>query len=230
VTCYFDAVVFNPRHFVYMAERNITALKRQKKNQERVNVYLDGEFAFGLPVDAAISLRIGQALSEADVAALQDTDRFARLRDQAMRYLSYRPRSAAELRRHLLRKGHEELLVEGVLMYLSERSLLDDFAFARYWVEQRETFKPRSRLALRQELYARGVEAAAIDAALDEVDEAAAASRAASKLAWKWQGLPYDEFRNKLGAYLQRRGFSYDIIRSIVDQIWAESGTDDTAT
>ncbi len=213
-----------------MAERQITALKRQKKNQERVNVYLDGEFAFGLPLDAALSLRVGQALSEGDIAALQETDRFARLRDQALRYLSYRPRSVAELRRHLLRKGHEAPLVDRVLAYLSERSLLDDFAFARYWVEQRETFKPRSRLALRQELYARGVEAAAIDAALDEVDEAAAASRAAHKLAWKWQGLPYDEFRNKAGAYLQRRGFSYDIIKSIVEEIWAEFGAEDTAT
>jgi regulatory protein len=213
-----------------MVERKITALKPQKKNQERVNVYLDGEFAFGLPLDAAIALRIGQTLSEDDIAALQDRDRFARLRDQAMRYLSYRPRSVAELRRHYLRKGHEEPLIDRVIAYLTERSLLDDYAFARYWVEQRETFKPRSRLALRQELYARGVEPAAIDAALDEVDEIAAARRVATKLAWKWQQLPYAEFRTKLGAYLQRRGFSYDIIKLIVEETWAEIGAEDTAT
>lgn len=213
-----------------MAERKITALKRQKKNQERVNVYLDGEFAFGLPIDAAIALRVGQTLDEAAITGLQDKDRFARLRDQATRYLSYRPRSAAEVRRHLLRKGHEEALVERVIAYLTERSLLDDIAFAQYWVEQRETFKPRSRVALRQELYARGLDAAVIDAAIEDVDEAAAARRAAAKLAWKWQGLDYDALRAKLGGYLQRRGFGYDIIKRTVEATWAEIGADETAT
>ena len=148
-----------------MAERKITALRQQKRNQERVNVYLDGEFAFGLPLESAIGLRVGQTLSDAEIAALQDQDQFVRLRSQAERYLSYRPRSTAELRRHLLRKGHDEAQVERVIAYLTERSLLDDYAFARYWVEQRVTFKPRSQMALRQELYARGVDAAAIDAA-----------------------------------------------------------------
>lgn len=213
-----------------MADRKITALKRQKKNEERVSVYLDGEFAFGLPIDAAVALRTGQTLSEAEIAALQDKDRFARLRDQATRYLSYRPRSVAEVRRHLLRKGHEEALVERVIAYLSDRALLDDMTFARYWVEQRETFKPRSRMALRQELYARGVNAAAIDAAIGDVDEIAAARSAAEKYAWKWQGLDYDTLRARLGGYLQRRGFGYDIIKLIVEETWAEIGPDETAT
>lgn len=213
-----------------MAERKITALRQQKRSQERVNVYLDGEFAFGLPLESAIGLRVGQTLSDAEIAALQDQDQFVRLRSQAERYLSYRPRSTAELRRHLLRKGHDEAQVERVIAYLTERSLLDDYAFARYWVEQRVTFKPRSQMALRQELYARGVDAEAIDAALEDVDEAAAAHDAAGKQAWKWQGLPYDEFRAKLGAYLQRRGFSYEIIRTELEQAWAEYGSGDEAT
>jgi regulatory protein len=213
-----------------LLEQKITALRQQKRNQERVNVYLDGEFAIGLPLEAALGLRVGQTLNDGEIAALQDRDQFVRLRIQAERYLSYRPRSKNELRRHLLRKGHEEILVDRVIDYLSERSLLDDFAFARYWVEQREAFKPRSLMALRQELYARGVEAAAIDTALEDVDEAAAAHEAASKMAWKWQGLPYDEFRNKLGAYLQRRGFGYDIIRTEIQQAWAEFGAGDEAT
>lgn len=213
-----------------MDERKITALKQQKRNPERVNVYLGGEFAFGLPLEAAIGLRVGQTLGEGEIAALQDRDQFVRLRSQAERYLSYRPRSTAELRRHLLRKGHEEALIERVIAYLTERSLLDDHAFARYWVEQRAAFKPRSTMALRQELYARGVEAAAIDAALEDADEAAAAHDAARKQSWKWQELPYEEFRAKLGAYLQRRGFSYDIIRSEVEQAWAEFGAGDEAT
>jgi regulatory protein len=213
-----------------MADRKITALKQQQRNQERVNVYLDDEFAFGLPLEAALGLRVGQTLTDGEIAALQDRDQFVRLRSQAERYLSYRPRSTVELRRHLLRKGHEEVLVDRVIAYLSERSLLDDFAFARYWVEQRVTFKPRSQMALRQELYARGVEAATIDAALADVDEAAAAHDAASKQAWKWQELPYDQFRVKLGAFLQRRGFSYDIIRTEIEQAWAEFGPGDEAT
>jgi len=198
----------------------ITALTAQKRNKERVNVYLDGKFAFGLAVEAAVGLRVGQTLTPVEIAELQDRDQFARAKEKALRYLTYRPRSESEVRRNLQQKGYEDDLITGVIHYLKERDLLDDEAFAAYWVEQRETFKPRSRLALRQELREKGVARRVIDAAVAGVDEYASAERAAEKRARRWEHLPYDEFRKKMGGYLKRRGFRYDVTKTTIEKIW----------
>jgi len=71
--------------------QEITALKPQKHNKERLNVYLDGEFAFGLAMEAAVGLTVGQTLSAERIAALQDEDAFSRAKERALRYLTYRP-------------------------------------------------------------------------------------------------------------------------------------------
>jgi len=70
----------------------ITALSAQKRSQDRVNVYLDGEFAFGLAAIAAVRLRVGQTLTAADIAALQETDAVEKAKESALHLLGYRPR------------------------------------------------------------------------------------------------------------------------------------------
>jgi regulatory protein len=200
--------------------QTITALTAQKKNQERVNVFLDGTFAFGLPLAAAAGLKVGQQLSPADVAALQQENLLDKVKQTAYRLISYRPRSVAEVKRHLNRKGHDEQLIETAVAHLIAVDLLDDEAFARYWVEQRETFKPRSHLALSQELGQKGISRHIIETVLADVDETAAARRAAEKKARLWSNLPEQEFTVKLGRFLQRRGFHYEIIKQITREIW----------
>ncbi|MDX1663213.1 MAG: RecX family transcriptional regulator [Candidatus Promineifilaceae bacterium] len=211
--------------------QKITALKPQKRNKERVNVYLDDVFAFGLALDAAIGLHVGQTLSADEIAALKDEDAFVRAKGRALRYLGYRPRSVDEVRRNLARKGVEEPVIERVLAYLEHYDYVDDLAFAEYWIEQRETFKPRGRLALQQELRQKGVARRTIDEALADLDETQAARRAAMKRGRRYANLPYDEFRRKLGGFLQRRGFRYGTARDAVDRAWQEySEEEDTAT
>ena len=123
---------------------------------------------------------------------------------------------------HLQRKAFDEETIEQVLAYLNGLELLDDVAFAQYWIEQRETFRPRSRYALGQELRQKGISREIVAAALEEVDETAAARRAAEKQANRWAGLPEDVFKEKMAGFLQRRGFSYDIIREILEESWQE--------
>jgi regulatory protein len=198
----------------------VTALTAQKRNQERLNVYIDGRYAFSLALEAAAGLRVGQSLSEADMAALQTADTQAKAKSDAQRLLSYRPRSVAEVRQKLVQKGYDDLVIERVIQHLQEVALLDDAAFAAYWVEQRHTFKPRSRLALRAELRQKGVNRQLIETAVATIDEHEAARRALAAKIWQWQSLPQDSFWQKAGQYLQRRGFSYEIIKPIVQELW----------
>ena len=130
----------------------ITRLQFQQKTADRVNVYLDGQFAFGLPALEAARLRVGQHLSDADIDALHAVDQTQKAYDRAVRFLSYRPRSVSEVRRHLAQDGEDEATVEAVLGKLAEQGYLNDAEFARYWVDNRTQFRPKGPRALRQEL------------------------------------------------------------------------------
>jgi len=202
----------------------ITALSAQKRSQDRVNVFIDGEFAFGLAAMAAARLRVGQALTADEIAALQEIDAVEKAKESALRFLGYRPRSQAEIQRHLQKKGYSDTTIAAVIERLTAVDLLNDETFARYWVEQRETFRPRGQLALRQELQQKGINPKTIDLVLSELDETAAAQQVADKKARQLAGLPEADFKRKLGQYLQRRGFPYEIIRAIVDELWTQTG------
>lgn len=203
----------------------VTSLEIQKRDPNRVSVFLDGEFALGVPKIVAARLRVGQTLSAENLAALQTEATLEEARDKALRYLEYRPRSSAEIRRYLQDKGYAADILENIVARLEDSGLLDDLAFARYWIEQRAAFKPRSQFALRVELAQKGLERAVIDAALAEVDDLAQARRAAQQRLGRWQHLPPDEQRNRLTAFLQRRGFRYDQIEDVLTE-WEESGAD----
>ncbi len=190
----------------------ITALKFQQRNKERVNVYLDGEYAFGLNAVEAARLRKGQVLSEAEIAALKAQDEQKRAFDQAVRFLSYRPRSRAEVERYLRSKGVAEELVADVVVRLEQANYLNDEAFARFWVENREQFKPRSQRALRYELRQKGVSNPIIARVLDGLDDEAAAWHAVEGQLSRWARLSHEELRQKVTGYLSRRGFDYGTI------------------
>ena len=204
--------------FLFMA--TITALTTQKRNRERVNLFLDGEFAFGLTAAASVGLRIGQIISDTEIAALKDLDEVEKAKNRAVRLISRRSRSVVEIKRNLQKNKYDDHLIEHVIDRLLAANLLDDAAFAEYWVEQRETFKPRSRLALRHESMQKGVSRTVIEAAVDGIDESSAAQRAADKHARRWKDLPENDFRLKLSQYLKRLGFPYDIIRDITKNSW----------
>jgi len=225
-----------PRLFVFINQsmtdkedrrRMITGISPQKRNKERVNVYLDGEFAFGLSFTTAAGLSTGQKLAKNEIESLLAGDEAEKAKQSAYRFLSYRPRSVNEVRQNLRKKGYEEAVIDQVIDRLIELEMLDDLAFARYWVEQRETFKPRGRRALRYELSQKGISRETIDQIVDDVDERAAAQRAGRKKVPIWSGLPEDQFKQKMGQYLQRQGFDYAIVRSVVSELWESIEDDD---
>jgi len=210
------------RHGAFVMGKQITALEAQKRDPERVNVHLDGQFAFGLAAIEATRLRVGQVLSDEDIVRLQRRDAEERAVGRALDLLSYRPRSQAEVGRRLKRKGCEEETVGQALDRLSQVGLLDDLAFARYWVENRSQFNPRGVAVLRRELVQKGVDERFIEQALAEYDEEAAAARAAEGLVRRLSGLDPATFRRRLHDHLARRGFPYAVIDSLIQQLSAD--------
>lgn len=203
----------------------ITSLEEQKKNRQRVNVYLDGEYAFGLQAFVAVTLRLGQTLSPEQIVALQERDAAEVAYERALDYLSYRPRSRTEIKVYLERKKVSHAMAQAVIERLTQAGLLDDEAFARYWIENREAFRPRGVRSLRSELLRKGVSDAEVNLATQEIDETESAYRAARQYARRLENLEHVVFHRRLCGFLQRRGFGYDIVKEVVERVWKESRT-----
>src|SRR3989304_8085173 len=106
--------------------KKITAIEAQKKNPERVNIYLDGEFGFALARIVAAWLKTGQALDDEKIASLQAEDARERAYRQAMLFLSYRARSEAEIRQNLRKHEYPEAAIQATVERLRQDRLADD--------------------------------------------------------------------------------------------------------
>ena len=201
----------------------VTAMKVQKRNPQRVNVYLDGEYAFGLARITAAWLQIGQELDDEKIAQLRSQDSHEAAYQKALHFLDFRPRSCAEVQKNLEKKGYEAEVIEAVLERLERSGLINDGQFAQAWVDNRSEFRPRGRRALSMELRQKGLDDEAIESALSELDEDSLAIQAARKQARKLHGLPKPDFRRKLAGFLARRGFGYGVIEPVLERVWQET-------
>jgi regulatory protein len=207
-------------------EYRITALMVQKRNPQRVNVYLDGEFGFGLARLTAAWLSVGQTLDDERIAGLKLEDEYESAYQRALKYINFRQRSREEIRRKLKEYDCSDDLSERIMERLTQLGLVDDNGFAQAWVENRNEFRPRSRRALSVELRQRGIDDQTITQTLEAIDEEALAYSAARKQVRKLANLDWQNFRLKLSSFLARRGFEYQVISPVVTRIWAELQTE----
>lgn len=205
----------------------ITALEVQKRNKKRVNIYIDEAYAFSLGLNEAARLHKGQQLSDDEIEALREQDSVTWATDVAARFLSYRPRSIAEVRQHLAQKETADLVIDAAIDRLINLGYLDDHAFAAFWVQSRNASKPLSPRALRYELRQKGVANAIIDEVLADLDAADSALRAAEIQARRLRGSTRRTFRDKLNGVLLRRGFSYGTVRDTIRQLMETLENDD---
>ena len=194
-----------------------------------MNIHLDGEYAFGVARITAAWLKIGEELSDEKIAQLLAEDAREWAYQQAMLYLSYRTRSEKEIRQNLRKHEMPEEVIEETIERLRKAGLANDNEFAQAWVENRSTFRPRSRRALAMELRQKGLDDETVHSAVSGVDEEALAYEAAQKRLGRLTGLEWNEFRKKLSEFLARRGFPYSVIAPIVTRLWSETHTDDQA-
>lgn len=200
----------------------ITAIQAQTRNKKRANILIDGEFAFSLTLLRAAQLSRGQYLSDSDIADLRMADEQDRAYEMSLDFLSFRPRSQDEVTRWLERKEFAPSTIQFVIERLSLAGLLNDQDFAQVWVRNRQQFSPRGTLALRHELRQKGIADSLIDDTVQQLDQTDGAYRAATQQSRRWQHLEPADFRRKLYAFLQRRGFNYDVIEEVWQRMAAE--------
>jgi regulatory protein len=205
----------------------VTRIVAQEHNPNRVSVFLDGEFAFGIGLDAAASAQLypGLSLSVERVNELKVVDEIGRATEAALRLLASRPRSVREISNRLRQKGFEQVTIDRAIEKLEGWNYVDDAEFARYWVENRTTHKPRGRRLLEQELRTKGVDREVVKEAIAEAEvdeESAALELARAKLPTYRHDDPQTA-RRKMAGYLQRRGYGYDVIKPVIDSVFSNA-------
>jgi regulatory protein len=220
------------RFYMENLTKNITDLKSGKNPRaQRSNVYLDGRFAFSLDneVIAREKLKVGKELSPAEISKLAGADRFHLCLNSAFQFLTCRPRSESETRERLEKKGYDSQEIDMVITRLKEMRLLDDSSFAEFWKDNRNSFKPRSQRMVGLELRRKGVESEIIREVVGNIDDAENAYRLAVSKSRTLAKSDFQVFRQKLGSYLQRRGYNYGVINAAVKRVWQEQ-TQNTVT
>ena len=208
----------------------ITAIEPQRLHPERVNVHVDGASRLRLSAELVLKerLRVGDEVDDARLAELETMDQPWKARAAALSLLSYRARSSAELKRRLKRKGFDEDVAAATVERLDDLGVVDDAAFAESFVRDRVRLKPRGPRRLAGELRAKGVDEETARAAITEVMEREEATELdlARAAAARWKPRPGEEparARARLQAFLARRGFGDDAVRTVVREKLGEA-------
>lgn len=196
----------------------ITSIASQK-NKRRVNIYLDGEFGFGLDLEnfVKLGLKTEQELSNEKVREIIKKAEFQKNSDKLLNFATIRPRSRRELNSWMVKHNVPESLKDDLYKKLERLELLGDERFAQWWVNQRMQFKSRSKRELTQELRMKGIDRKIIEKVLDEsgVDDEASARKLIEKNKYKWEKYGQFEAKKKMTDYLARKGFSWDVINKV---------------
>ncbi len=208
----------------------ITALETQKNDENRVSVFLDGTFAFGVHQDVVVKhgLRVGQTLTPEEQQEVEHDEQYVQAKQRALNYLAHKPRTETEVRRTLRREEIPSPVIEDVIARLYELEYLDDEAYAKDYVRNRFASKKYGPDRIRRELKERGIERhvaeEAVQALFADKDLMAVAREHAEK---RWKRLADEEDprrrKQKLYRYLRRRGFTSGTISPILDELERES-------
>jgi regulatory protein len=205
------------------AAGTVTRVSPQQATAERMNIYLDGRYAFSLSVRALTEhpVSVGDHLDQRAIERLRNADEPDRATAAALNLLAHRGRSEHELRQRLGQKGYTPAAIDETIRRVVDWGYLNDERFASAWVEQRQAGKQRSRRALAHELREKGVDRETIETTLEEaeIDEIADARQIAADKWRKERALPPDKRRQRTAAFLARRGYGWDVARQVLNEL-----------
>ena len=201
-------------------EKIITALEAQKRNADRINVFLDGEFAFGVSRFVGAWLSVGQKIDEIKTKLLISADEKERALQYALRFIGYKQRTEVEVINKLEHLEFPSEIINNIMSELKEKRYVDDKEFASQWIELRGESKPRSKKNIKFELRKKGISGEIIDDALDKApDDLEMAIRLGKKYLNRYSAINDDEFRKKMTGVFSRRAFTYSIVKDALEEL-----------
>lgn len=205
----------------------VTAISRQVNDPDRCSVFLDGDFAFGLhaQVVASAGLSTGTSLDRAECEKLLREDVYHRAWSRALGYLAHKARTSTEVRRRMNDIGAPEDVSDRIVARLEDLGYIDDRDYAARYVESRLRSRGYGPRRLERELKKKGIprrDAEEAVAGLDEKVVSQTLHDLAVRALDRYASVDDDrERRQKATAWLARRGYAYDRIRTMLDRVEA---------
>ncbi|QWU14100.1 regulatory protein [Paenibacillus sophorae] len=207
----------------------ITRVERQQKSDHRYIIHF-GTFSLNVHEDIMIKYRMisENAFTKEDLQQIVLADERQRAYVEGLRYLERKPRTGMEMARRLRQKEIGEAIITEVLERLRRERLIDDTQYAKQWAEQRITGHRKGRLWVRHELRGKGIDKSVIADALDGISTEQERQSALELGRKKWNTIKGEtsDKRRKTGAFLMRRGFSGEIVRSVLNSLWQDADMD----
>lgn len=204
----------------------ISKIETQKKNKDRLNIYIDDAFAFGLSVDVFVkyNLKKDQEIDNEFIEEILLAEENNKAINLGVKYLSYRQRSIKEVKDHLKRKGYEESIVQITIDYLVEKKYLNDLEFAESFIRDKSYLNKYGINKIRYELMNKGISKEIIARTLkfDDDEEYNNAMELAHKKMKSYKKLDRDSIYRKLGGFLQRKGYRYDTVSKVIRDVLDE--------
>lgn len=198
----------------------ITKIEKQKKSKNRLNIYINEEYAFSIHEEVFIAKRLykDMIVDEMRLEELLLEEEKNKVWNKALKYLSYRPRTKFEVRNYLIEQDYNNDLIDSTINRLEINNYINDKIYVNQFIEQRITANPKGKKFIAYELKNKGISSTDIDSALEKIDYKIEYKMAISLAEKKINQLNKQEWfavKVKLGNYLQRKGFSYDIIYDV---------------
>lgn len=205
----------------------ITAISPQKRGKTRFNVSIDGKFAVAVSAETLFRehLKVGKIVTPIEVDRLKFGNETGLLLNQTLRLLSRRPRSSKEIHQYLHKKHATDRQKEFIIQKLERANYINDEEFVKWWLNQRQTFRPKGNIALYQELRQKGVDEKLIKNILDQKGEGSETSQhslaltLAQKRLQRLHGLSQLEAKQKLSRFLAGRGFDWETVKDVIDSL-----------
>ncbi len=205
----------------------VTDIKKQKKDNGKYNVYIDGQYAFSLIAQDIeyFKIKTGNEISQNVYDYIVETVVYIKAQDTALKYLSYKMRTEKEVRAKLEQSDFGCDVIDKVMEFLLKYNYVNDYEYSMAFIRQCLKLNPLGAYGICQKLKSYGVKSSTAEKAIadSEIDEYYYAGKLASKKTSAKQFNSAADFK-KLQDFLLRRGFSYDIIKSVIDEYKSNSG------
>lgn len=204
----------------------ITGIEIQKRNKNRVNLYVDNEYLLSLQAELVYKYNLSknQEIDEEKLLEIARADDYEKAKNKALNSLSKVEKSEKKIREKLSADFDEEV-IEDVIEFLKKHELVDDERFAEMIVSNDLNFKRVGKNRIKQNLYTKGIKREYIESAISDIDSDVELENAiylAKKRLPRIKDKDINKVKNKLYQHLSYKGFSYDIIKSAIREVLEE--------
>lgn len=202
----------------------ITKIEVQKRNKNRVNIYVDHEYAFSLDSELVYKegLKTNESINIKKVEEIAKKDNYLKCKSTALRIVEKTYKSEKELKDKLLLKGYDKDSIEKSIEFLKEYGFINDVSFTKLYIKDKNRTQGKSKI--KYDLIKKGISEEVIESSISEIDEEVERENAYNIAIKKYNVIAKREddkykLSQKLFRFLLSKGYNYDTVSYVVRKI-----------